>query len=151
MVNAIPEGFHSLTPTLVLSNAAEAIKLYIKVFGAKEESCLKHPKSGRVVHACLLFGNSKLFLRDVLDACEDTPDRTRFYLYMDDVDAVCKLAVSNGFEQLVMPPEDMFWGDRLGMVRDGYGISWIIATHERKVTDAELEIGKQKMLSDISG
>jgi uncharacterized glyoxalase superfamily protein PhnB len=59
--------------------------------------------------------------------------------------------VSNGFEQLVMPPEDMFWGDRLGMVRDGYGISWIIATHERKVTDAELEIGKQKMLSDISG
>lgn len=50
-----------------------------------------------------------------------------------------------------MPPEDMFWGDRLGMVRDGYGISWIIATHERKVTDAELEIGKQKMLSDISG
>ena len=151
MVNVIPEGFNTLTPTMVLSNAAEAIALYIKIFGAKSDYCMKHPENGRILHACLQFGDSKLFIRDVLDICDEVADHTRFYLYADDVTAVCNLAVSNGFEQIVMPPEDMYWGDRLGMVRDKFGVTWIVATHERKVSDADLETGRQDFIRSITG
>lgn len=142
----VPKGFFSLTPTIVLDDAPSAIILYKKVFNAKENYRLSMP-DGRILHACLQIGNSKMFLSDYrYEDGSTSNDSLRFYLYTDDVDALCQKAVSNGFEQISMPPEDMFWGDRVGAVRDKFGVLWTIATHKSDPSDEEIEKGQKEFL-----
>ena len=142
----VPKGFLSLTPTIVLDDAPSAIILYKKVFSAKETYRLAMP-DGRILHACLQIGNSKMFLSDYRYEDDHTSnDSLRFYLYVDDVDALCNLAVKNGFENISMPPEDMFWGDRVGAVRDKFGVLWTIATHKSDPSDEEIEKGQKEFL-----
>ena len=139
---AIPQGFNTITPSLNLTNAAEAIELYKKAFNAKEIATMKSPDgSGKIMHAVLEIGNSKIFLADQF--CESSsmkPSNSSFYLYVPDVDAAFKQAKAAGISE-TMPVTDMFWGDRLGAVTDKFGISWTLATHNRDVSDDEMKKG----------
>jgi len=142
-VNAIPEGYYSLTPYLVIKGAAEAIEFYKKVFGATE--LMRMPgANGGVMHAEIKIGNSVLMLSD------ENPERgylspasrggatSSVMLYTPDVDKTFNAAVAAGAKAL-QPPTDMFWGDRMGNLTDPFGHSWAIATHKEDVSPDEMQ------------
>src|SRR4051794_14886591 len=121
----IPEGFHSLTPHIVCKDAVRAIDFYKDAFGAEELFRLCGP-NGTIVHANLRVGDSMLLLTDECPSMGafsplhlgGTP--VTIHLSVTDVDAAIKRAASAG-ATLVMPPAEMFWGARYGVVKDPYG------------------------------
>ena len=140
-VKPIPEGMHSLTPHLICRGASDAIQFYINAFGAVEEGRIAGP-DGKIMHAMVQIGDSMLMLMDPPPADRAPPQSAEgstviLHLYVLDVDATVKQALAAG-AQLVMPPEDMFWGDRYGQVRDPFGHLWSVATHTRDVSEAEM-------------
>lgn len=140
MSGKIPQGFHSITPSLIIDGAAKAISQYEKGLGAREDYRMEAPDgSGKILHSCIQVGNSKIFISDVNPAmgCA-VPSVSSFYVYLDDVDASFSQARQNGFEE-VYAPQDMFWGDRTGTVKDEFGIQWTLATHVRDVSPEEIE------------
>lgn len=126
-----PNGFHTITPRLVLKEAAAAIELYKRVFGAVEIARILVPGSDKVFHAVISIGDSKIFLVD--QAATDRPPAPAgsigglFYLYVDDVDAQHKKAKAAGMNEIAAPA-DMSWGDRMSVVSDRYGQEWSLAT-----------------------
>jgi len=121
-VQAIPQGFHSVTPGLTCRNAAQAIELYKKAFGATERSRMASP-DGKIMHAEIQIGDSMIFLADEYPGMsaapsEGAPPSHAIYLYVQD---------------------DMFWGDRFGKVVDPFGHHWNLATHIEDVAPAEME------------
>lgn len=148
-VKAIPEGFHTITPSLLINGAAEAIALYQKAFGAKEEYRLNTP-NGKIGHACITIGDSKVFLSDAdpetCGASNAVPSVSCFYLYFKDADAQIEQAKNAGMNEL-FPAQDMFWGDRMGSLVDKFGIRWTVATHVRDVAPQEIEKGMKEMYS----
>jgi uncharacterized glyoxalase superfamily protein PhnB len=146
MLKKIPEGFHTVTPTLVVSGAAKAIDLYKKAFGAQELYRMEGEK-GKIMHACIMIGNSKVFLCDAAPemGCA-TPSASSFYLYFDNVDSAFKTATGAGLNEL-SPVQDMFWGDRTGSLQDSFGNRWTLATHVRDVSKEEMEEGRKKFAS----
>ena len=143
-MSAIPEGFTTVTPTLVVNGAAKAIELYKKAFGATELYRMEGATKDKIVHACIIIGNSKVFLSDFDPKMGDTqPSVSTFYVYLEGVDAAIAQAKQAGFEEL-FAAADMFWGDRMGCVRDSFGIKWTLATHVRDVSPEEMEEGKKK-------
>jgi PhnB protein len=148
-VQAIPEGYHSLTVYLGVKEAAQAIEFYKKAFGAIEDFRLDTP-DGRVGHAALRIGSSMLMLSE---PCEQgalgSPDQTAkppfgLHLYVKDADAVYQRAVDAGAESLT-PVADMFYGDRTGTLKDPYGHCWFIATHKQDLTPDEIRKRAQEM------
>ncbi len=143
---ANPKGFNTVTPTVILKDAAKAIDTYKKAFGAVEKHRMTCPESGKVMHACLGIGDSNIFLGDESPQCSvAASDSVRFYVYTDDVDSAFKKAKSAGLEE-VTTPEDMFWGDRTGTVRDKWGVHWTLATHVRDVSEDEMKEAMKKMM-----
>ncbi|MCZ7391802.1 MAG: VOC family protein [Candidatus Methanoperedens sp.] len=141
---AIPVGFHSLTPDLVVNDVAAAIEFYKRAFGAKKRRVF-HGPGGGIMHAELQIGNSILMLSP------EYPEMNVFsplspgggtsasiFLYVDDVDAVFEKAVSAGVT-VAMPVADMFWGDRAGAIVDPFGHRWMLATHTKDLSDEEIE------------
>lgn len=149
MTQPIPEGMHSVTPHLVCEGAAEAIEFYKKAFGATEGGRMAGP-GGKIMHAQIRIGDSAIMLVDDFPewgsqgpkALKGSP--VTIHLYVPDADAVFKQAVEAG-ATVKMPLEDMFWGDRYGMVVDPFGHKWSIATHKRDVPIAEMEEAMRKM------
>lgn len=142
-MSAIPEGFNTVIPALVLKDAAKAIETYQNAFGAKVLHNLKCPETGKIMHACLEIGTSKIFLSDEMPGCM-AASNSSFYLYMPDVDASFTQAKKAGMTEK-FAPQDMFWGDRMGTVTDENGISWSIATHKRDVSPDEMDRGAKEM------
>jgi PhnB protein len=142
-VKAIPDGYYSLTPYLVVKGAAEAIEFYKKAFGAVEILRMPGP-GGRIMHAEVKIGNSVLMLADenpergFLSPVSRGGNTSSVMFYADDVDAVFKKAIAAGAKQ-TSAPEDMFWGDRMGNLTDPFGHSWAIATHKEDVSPEEME------------
>ncbi len=140
---AIPEGFHSVTPSLTVKNAAAAIDFYKKAFGAEELMRLNSP-DGKVAHAELKIGDSIIFLGDEFDMGFARSPQTlggttgALNIYVPDVDQAFERAVKAG-AQVRMPVADMFWGDRYGNVADPFGHIWSLATHKEDVSEEELE------------
>jgi uncharacterized glyoxalase superfamily protein PhnB len=139
---AIPQGFHSLTPGLTCKDTAKAIEVYKKAFGATERSRMAGP-DGRIMHAELQIGDSMMFLADEFPGmsaapAQGAPPSQSVYLYVPDVDATYDRALAAGC-QGAMPVSDMFWGDRFGKVIDPFGHHWNLATHTEDVAPAEME------------
>lgn len=142
-VKPIPDGFHTVTPHLVIKDAAGAIEFYKRAFGAEEVERMPGPGGHGIMHAELKIGNSMLML------CDEFPDMgavgpqslggspVSIMLYVEDVDAVFKQAVDAGAKE-TMPVADMFWGDRYGKLTDPFGHQWAIATHKEDLTPDEL-------------
>lgn len=143
MAKAIPEGFHTITPAIVVRNADQAIEFYKKAFGAKELSRMLGPDK-KVAHAELKIGDSILMLSDEFPGapCE-SPQKlggttATLHLYVQDVDSAFKQAITAGGKEN-MPVQDMFWGDRYGRVLDPFGHIWGILTHKEDVSPQEME------------
>ena len=152
-VKAIPQGFHTITPGLICKNASAAIELYKKAFGAAEVNRMADP-SGRIMHAELQIGDSRLFLSDEIPGMAmaptaGAPPSQSLYLYVEDVDATYKRAVAAGCNE-GMPVANMFWGDRFGKVVDPEGHHWNLATHVEDVEPAEMERRSQEWMKQMA-
>ncbi len=142
-VKAIPDGYYSLTPYLIIKGAAAAIEFYKQAFGAVEVVRMPGP-GGRIMHAEVKIGNSILMLSDenpergYLSPTTRGGNSASIMFYTDDVDKVFKQAVAAG-ARADTAPADMFWGDRMGNLTDPFGHSWAIATHKEDVSPEEME------------
>ncbi len=140
-VRPIPEGYHSITPSLTCRDASRAIDFYKNVFGATEIARMAGP-DGKVMHAELKIGDSIVFLAEEFPGMSAAPASTAtpsvyFYLYVKDADSVFNRAVSAGC-RVDMPVATMFWGDRYGKLTDPFGHQWGIATHVEDVAPEEM-------------
>lgn len=143
----IPPGYHTVTPSLTVRNAAEAIEFYKKALGAQQIVRMDGP-DGKVMHAEIKIGDSMIFLG------EETPNMGNkspqsvgaatggLYLYVEDVDKAFQQAIKAGGKQK-MPVTDMFWGDRYGQFTDPYGYTWGISTRTYEMTPEEIEEGQK--------
>jgi len=142
-VRAVPEGFHTITPHLVIRGAEKAIEFYKKALGATAIMCMPWP-GGKIGHAELKIGDSILFLADEfpdMGSCAPAPNGTSpvtISLYVEDCDKIFNQAVAAGAKPQ-MPPANMFWGDRYCKFTDPFGHNWAVATHIEDVPPAEME------------
>lgn len=141
-VPPIPAGYHAVTPYLVVRDAAAAIDFYKAAFGAEEVMRMAEP-SGKVMHAELRIGDSRVMLADECpemgakapDAFGGSP--VSLHLYVENVDAVSAQATAAG-AKVARPVEDQFYGDRTGTFTDPSGHIWHIATHQEDVAPDEI-------------
>ena len=142
-VKAIPDGYHSLTPYLIIDGAEKAIDFYKKVFGATVTVHMPMP-GGKVGHAELKIGDSMLMLADENPYMNYKSPQgyggspISLLLYVEDADTVFKGAIAAGSKE-VKPMKDQFYGDRSGTLTDPFGHVWTIATHKEDVTPEEMK------------
>jgi len=142
-VAATPKGYNTVTPYLIIDNAAKAIEFYKQVFGAKEVMRMQKP-DGKIGHAELKIGDAKIMLADEYLECDARAPKAfggspvSIHLYMKSVDSVVDRAVSAG-AKLTRPVENMFYGDRSGMLEDPYGHKWCVSTHIENVSPAQMK------------
>jgi PhnB protein len=141
-VKPIPEGYHSLTPYLIVDGAAEAIEYYKKAFGAIELFRMDH--EGKIGHAEMKIGDSPFMLADPFPQMgykgpkEFGGTPVSLMIYCDDVDTVYKQAIEAGGTEL-KAVQDQFYGDRSGTLTDPFGHVWTVATHKEDVTQEEMD------------
>lgn len=151
-VKPIPEGMHTITPHLVCAGGVAAIEFYKKAFGAVQKSCLLSP-DGKVMNAQLQIGDSYLMLHDenpqwgALGPKALGGTSVTLHLYVADADAAAATAVAAG-ATVKLPVQDMFWGDRYGVVSDPFGHQWSIATHTRDLTHEQILEAAKSMTGD---
>lgn len=139
-VRAIPEGYHSITPSLTCKDAKRAIEYYKEALGAKELFVMLTPE-GKVGHAELIIGDSRIMVNDEFMPMATISAGTRpvyLFVYVNDADAVFNNAVKHG-AKVDMPLANQFWGDRFGRITDPFGHQWGIATHVEDVTPDEMD------------
>jgi PhnB protein len=143
--SAIPEGFHTVTPQLILDNAAQAIDWYKKALGAEEVSRATGP-DGKILHADLKIGNSHIMVNDAMGGAKGPKafggSPTSLWVYVDNADALFNRAVGAGAKVEPGPMgqiSDQFWGDRCGTINDPQGYRWTIATHKEDLTPQEMK------------
>src|SRR5437899_3169457 len=143
MVKPVPEGYHAVTPYLIVSDAGKAIEFYKRGLGAQEIMRMPGP-GGRIMHAEVKIGDSIVMLG------EEPPDKptlrapqaaglqtASLYLYVPNVDTAFKRALDAG-AKAVQPVTDMFWGDRIAQIADPSGHQWTLATHKEDLTPEEI-------------
>jgi PhnB protein len=141
-VKPIPDGYHSVTPYLIIKGAADAIEFYKKAFGATELFRMDH--EGKVGHAEIKIGDSPIMLSDEHPELGYTSPTTlggtpvSIMIYVDDVDTVFKQAIAAGGEQQ-KPVKDQFYGDRSGSLKDPFGHVWHVASHKEDVSPEEMD------------
>jgi PhnB protein len=152
MTKPIPKGYHALTPSLAVDNAAKAIEFYKRAFGAKERGRMPGP-GDTIAHAELEIGDSVLMLADPFPQSSVKPPKklggtaVGIFLYVEDVDEVVQQAIDAG-GTVTMAVEDQFWGDRYGTVTDPFGHVWQIATRKEDLSPDEImERSKTAMAS----
>jgi PhnB protein len=130
---AVPDGYHSVQPYVMLKNCDEAIAFYTKAFGAKERFRMPNDKGG-VGHAEIQIGDSVVMMAD------ESPQMDAYsvehfggspislLIYTEDCDAMYAQALSSGAMSL-REPADQPYGDRMSGVKDPFGYKWWIATH----------------------
>ena len=138
MAKAIPEGMHTVTPAITVDGCAEAIETWKKAFGAEELARAPDPTGKKIWHAALRIGDSTIFTSDAAPEMGNQPWKTRLWLYFENVDAAFKRATGAGLTA-TMPPTDMFWGDRMGVVNDRWGNQWTLAQHVKDMTPGEMQ------------
>lgn len=155
-VEPIPEGFFGVTPHLVVKGATKAIEFYKKAFGAVEIMAMPVPGTDMLMHAELDLAGARLMLVDEMPGMgmaapvADQPKAITLHFYSKDVDAVIKSAEAAGAE-ILMPPQDMFWGDRYARLRDPFGHEWSVATHISEPTPEEMKAAMAAMMSQNCG
>lgn len=143
MATPIPEGYHTVTPYLIVKGAGEAIEFYKRAFGAEEIGRITGPDGKRIMHAEIRIGDSIVMLADEFPDRGFLGPKTRggptssLFLYVEDVDAAFARALAAGARE-EMPVQDMFWGDRYGQLSDPFGHVWGLATHQEDVSHEEL-------------
>jgi PhnB protein len=151
-VSPIPEGYHSVTPYLLIGGASAAIDFYVRAFGAVESLRLTGP-DGRIGHAEIRIGDSHLMLADEHPEMDFLGPQSRggtcvtMHLYVADADAVFARAIAAGAKEL-RPLCDQFYGDRSGAVTDPWGHVWSIASRIEDITSDEIQRRFQELYGD---
>ncbi len=151
-VKPIPEGYHTTTPYLCVKGAAEAIEFYKKAFGATEVMRMADP-SGKVGHAELQFGDSRVMLADEFPEMGFLSPKTiggtpvMMHLYVEDVDSIVPRAVAAG-AKVTREVADQFYGDRGGQVEDPFGHKWYVATHKEDLAPEEIRKRAAKAMGE---
>ena len=141
-VKPVPEGTHTVTPHLVCAGAADAIEFYKKALNATEVMRLPGP-GGQLMHAVIRIGDSNVFLVDesanmgALSPKSLNGSSVTIHLSVEDADALAARATSAG-AKVIVPVQEMFWGDRYGMLEDPFGHRWSVATHVRDMSPEEV-------------
>lgn len=154
-VKPIPDGYHSATPYLILSDAAKAIEFYQRAFGATELMRFPGP-GGKIGHAEIKIGDSQIMLADEFpDMGHQSPKSlggtpVSIMLYVNDVDATAAQAVSAG-ATVTKPVQDQFYGDRSGTIEDPFGHVWHISTHKEDVPPDEMDRRVKEAMKQMGG
>ena len=141
-VKPIPDGYHTVTPYLIIKGASDAIEYYKKAFGATELFRMDH--EGKVGHAEIKIGDSPIMLADESPQLGYKSPTTlggspvSIMIYVDDVDNTFKQAIAAGGKS-EKPVQDQFYGDRSGTLKDPFGHVWHVATHKEDVSPEEME------------
>ena len=141
-VKPIPEGYHSVTPYLVIKGAAAAIDYYKEAFGATELFRMEH--EGKIGHAEIKIGDSPIMLADEHPEMGHVGPKTLggtpvgIMIYVDDVDTIFTQAIAKGGTEF-KPLQDQFYGDRSGTLTDPFGHLWTVATHKEDVSPEEMD------------
>jgi PhnB protein len=142
-VKPIPDGYHSVTPYLIVRGGARAIEYYTKAFGAVELFRMDAP-GGKLGHAEIKIGDSIVMLADEHPEMGANSPETlggpgvHLMIYVEDCDAVFNRAVAGGATE-TRALQDQFYGDRSGTLTDPFGHSWTIATHKEDLSPEELQ------------
>jgi len=155
--HAVPEGHHTLTPHLILDDAARAIDWYKKALGAVEVSRSPGP-DGKIMHAQIRIGDSAIYLNDEMGGGKSAKARggspISMWLYVDDCDALFNRAVAAGATVPDGPMgqiADQFWGDRAGSIVDPHGYHWTIATRKEDLTPEEIRERMDAFMKNFAG
>ncbi len=141
-VSAIPKGFSSVTPYLIIEGAQQAICFYRDAFSAQLVMQMPLPEGG-IAHAEIIIGDSHIMISD---SCPDESFKSpnalggtpvSLMLYVEDVDSVFKKAIELGATE-VRPVHDQFYGDRAGTLQDPFGHIWTIGTHKEDLSEQEI-------------
>ena len=150
MVQSIPNGYHTVTPSFTFKDSKKAIEFYKKAFGAKVLDLMPDPSGHRTMHATMQIGSSIVMMGDEMPGAENRAKSAEtlgsspvsLYIYVPDADAAFKQAVAAG-GTATMPVADMFWGDRAGQIKDPFGYMWMIGTHKQDLTNDEIQKGAE--------
>lgn len=148
MSNSIPEGYHSVTPSLMVKNSLAAIEFYKKALNAELTGIVPLPNGKGTMHATIKIGNSIIMMGDEItgEGCKSAEtlgsSPITFYVYVDNVDEMFQKALDAGGIQ-EMPVQEMFWGDRCGSFKDPFGYSWTVAKHTRDLSSDEVRKGAE--------
>jgi uncharacterized glyoxalase superfamily protein PhnB len=150
-VNPVPADMHTITPHIVCANAVAAIEFYKKAFGAIDAGQMLAP-NGKLIHGMIRIGDSAIMLAEETPECNAISPNTlkgspvTLHMYVDNADAAFERAIAAGATS-VMPPADMFWGDRYGVLQDPFGHKWSIAHHVRDMSPEEMHAAAIKACS----
>ena len=152
-VKPVPEGTHTITAHLSVREAAKAIEFYQQAFGAQLLFVHKMP-DGKVMHATLKIGDSRLMLADEFPGGTPSPQTVGgspvvLNIYVEDVDALWHCAVAAG-AKVTMPLANQFWGDRYGQITDPFGHSWALLSHVEDVPREEMERRANAIFSEMA-
>lgn len=142
MVKPIPDGYHSVTPYLIVSNAAKALEFYQRAFNATEIMRLDGP-GGKIMHAEIRIGDSQVMLADEFPEMEAVSPTTlkgtasSLMVYVEDVDSRFQQAVAAG-ATVKRDVQDQFYGDRSGTLIDPFGHVWMLSTHTEDLAPDEV-------------
>lgn len=141
-VSPIPEGYHSITPYLIVKDATKAIDFYKKAFGAKEIFRMDAP-GGKIGHCELMIGDSRIMMADEFpDMGSTAPEGANrsfsLMIYVENVDEFFDMAVDHG-ARIIKPLKDQFYGDRMGTIQDPFGHNWHVASHIEDVSTEEMQ------------
>ena len=143
MVKPIPDGYHSVTPYLVIDGAADAIDFYKRAFGAEEKFRMPMGEN-RIGHAEIQIGDSVIMLADEWPDMGHLGPKSRggttvsLMVYVEDVDSTFRQAIESGASE-TRPVENQFWGDRMGTLTDPFGHMWSLATTVEEVSPEEMQ------------
>ena len=142
-VKPIPDGYHTVTPYLIIKNAADALEFYKQAFGATELFRMAQP-DGKIGHAEIKIGDSPIMLADEFPEMGYKSPQSlggspvSIMIYVEEVDAVFDRALAAG-ATVQQPVQDKFYGDRIGTLVDPFGHVWHVSTHKEDVSPEEME------------
>jgi len=152
----IPDGFHTVTPQLILDNAAQGIDWYKKALGAEEVTRATGP-DGKILHADLKIGNSHIMVNDAMGGAKGPNafggSPMSLWVYVENCDALFNRAVAAGAKVQDGPMgkmADQFWGDRCGTLTDPQGYRWTIATHKEDLTPQEMKQRQDEWMKQMA-
>jgi len=144
MADPIPSGYHTVTPYMRVTGAAEFIEFLQRAFGAQENHRSLAP-DGSIMHADITIGDSHVMLTEGMENFPPLPGSN--FLYVADVDATYRGALDAGATSM-MEPSDQFYGDRTAGVRDPFGNEWWIGTHIEDLSAEELHRRHQQAMKE---
>jgi len=153
MMKPIPDGYHTVTPNFTFKDSQKAIAFYQNAFGATVLDLMKRPDGQGVMHATIRIGDSILMMGDEGPQCQSAQSLggspITLYIYTPDADTLFTRAVAAGGTE-AMPMADMFWGDRVGSIRDPFGYTWMIATHKQDLTKEQIRKGAEAFFAQMA-